>query len=392
MSVKKRTAIVSVLILVAVIVGVQLIRRITEEENSVIRISGNIEVTEADLSFKLSGRVTERLVSEGEMVEAGQIVARLDDAELSREVALRQAEVQAAQAALAELEAGSRPEEIAQAEAAVQRAQAQLSELQTGSRPQELAAAEAALQRVKAETARWDAEYERNQRLHEEGVVSTQQLEMVRANSETARARQKEAEEQWKMVQEGPRTEQIEQARAAWKEASERYTLVKAGPRKETIAQARARLEQSRQALAAAATRLSYATLYSPLSGVVLSKNIEPGEYVAPGTPVVTVGDLSNVWLRAYINETDLGRVKLGQPVRITTDTDPSKSYAGKLSFLSSQAEFTPRNVQTQQERVKLVYRVKIEIPNPEMELKAGMPADAEIQTGQGPTSTATLP
>ena len=141
-----------------------------------------------------------------------------------------------------------------------------------------------------------------------------------------------------------------------------------------------------------AQTRLSYSILSSPLSGVVLSKNIEPGEYVAPGTPVVTVGDLSNVWLRAYINETDLGRVKVGQSVRVTTDTDPNKVYAGRVSFLASQAEFTPRNVQTTQERVKLVYRVKIDLPNPQMELKPGMPADAEIQVGATPTKAATQP
>ena len=128
-----------------------------------------------------------------------------------------------------------------------------------------------------------------------------------------------------------------------------------------------------------AETRLGYATLASPLSGVVLSKNVEPGEFVAAGTPLVTVGDLENVWLRAYINETDLGRVKVGQRVRVTADTYPGKRYEGRVSFIASQAEFTPKNVQTEKERVKLVYRVKVDIRNPNMELKPGMPADAEI-------------
>ena len=390
MNAKKRTFILSGLILLAVVLGYQLIRYLAQDGDNVIRVSGNIEVTEADVSFQIPGRVVERLVSEGEIVKAGQIMARMDDSELASDVALRQAEVQVAQAALAELEAGSRPEEMAQAEAATRGASARLEELQAGSRSEEVAAADAALQRATAEAACWQAEYKRNQRLHEEGVVSTQQLEAVRANFEMARAGQKQAEEQWKMVREGPRSEQIEQARAAWNEANQRYALIKAGPRKETIAQARARLEQARQGLAAAQTRLSYATLASPLPGVVLSKNIEPGEYVAPGTPVVTVGDLSNVWLRAYINETDLGRVKVGQSVRVTTDTDPNKVYEGQVSFLASQAEFTPRNVQTTQERVKLVYRVKIDLPNPQMELKPGMPADAEIQAGPAPTQAAT--
>jgi HlyD family secretion protein len=111
----------------------------------------------------------------------------------------------------------------------------------------------------------------------------------------------------------------------------------------------------------------------------VLSKNIEPGEYVAPGTPVVTVGDLVNVWLRAYIDEADLGRVKVGQKARVTTDTYPGRVYPGTISFISAEAEFTPKNVQTAKQRVKLVYRIKIDIQNPKMELKAGMPADAQI-------------
>ena len=133
-----------------------------------------------------------------------------------------------------------------------------------------------------------------------------------------------------------------------------------------------------------AETQLSYATVYSPLSGVVLSKNIEPGEYVAPGTAVVTVGDLVNVWLRGYIEETDWGRVKVGQRAWVTTDTCPDKKYEGRVSFIAQEAEFTPKNVQTQKERVKLVYRIKIDITNPNMELKPGMPADAVIETGVG--------
>lgn len=122
--------------------------------------------------------------------------------------------------------------------------------------------------------------------------------------------------------------------------------------------------------------------VFAPLAGVVLSENVEPGMYVAAGTPVVTVGDLVNVWLRAYINETDLGRVKVGQPVRVTTDTYPGEHYEGRVSFIASQAEFTPKNVQTEKERVELVYRVKVDIENPHMELKPGMPADGEILLG----------
>jgi HlyD family secretion protein len=346
---------------------------------SVIRVSGNIEVTDAEVSFKIPGRVDARLVDEGETVKAGQTVARLDSAELTQEVALRRAEVQAVQAALAELEAGSRPEEIAQAEASAAQAKARLEEMLAGSRPEELSAAEAVLRRAKAETERARLDAERYAGLHKKEVVSAQQYDLARTAYETALARQGEAEEQYKLVQQGPRKEQIEQVRAAWLQAQERFVLVKKGPRQETIEQARARLQQAKQTLAVAETRLGYATLASPLAGVVLSKSVEPGEFVAAGTPIVTVGDLENVWLRAYINETDLGRVKVGQRVRVTADTYPGKRYEGHVSFIAAQAEFTPKSVQTEKERVKLVYRVKVDIRNPNMELKPGMPADAEI-------------
>jgi HlyD family secretion protein len=348
-------------------------------DGRVIRVSGNIEVTDAEVSFKILGRVEARLVDEGEMVRAGQTIARLDSAELAQEVAARRAEMQAVQAALAELEAGSRPEEIAQAEASAQQAKARLDEMLAGSRPEELSAAEAVLRRAKAEAERARLDAERYEGLYKKEIVSAQQYDLARTAYETALARQREAEEQYKLVKEGPRKEQIEQARAAWLQAQERFVLVKKGPRQETIEQARARLQQAKEGLAVAETRLGYATLTSPLAGVVLSKNVEPGEFVAAGTPIVTVGDLENVWLRAYINETDLGRVKVGQPVRVTTDTYPDKRYEGRVSFIAAQAEFTPKSVQTEKERVKLVYRIKVDIRNPNMELKPGMPADAEI-------------
>ncbi len=156
---------------------------------------------------------------------------------------------------------------------------------------------------------------------------------------------------------------------------------MKAGPRREDIDQGRARLAQAQAALAAAETQLSYAAVYSPLRGVVLSKNIEPGEYVAPGTAVVTIGDMTNIWLRAYIEESDLGPVKVGQRAWVTADAWPGQRFEGRVSFISQEAEFTPKNVQTQKERVKLVYRIKIDITNVDMKLKPGMPADAEIET-----------
>lgn len=299
-------------------------------------VSGNIEVTEARSSFKLGGRVDARLVSEGDVVHAGQIIARLDRVELAQQVALQQAEVHGAAADLAELQAGSRPEEISQGEAA--------------------------LARARAEEERWRAEAARQAALYEQDIVSAREQEAAQATLEVARAHVRDAEE--------------------------RLALLRKGPRQERIAQARARLERARLALGLSQTRLDDALLVAPISGIVLSENIEPGEYVSPGTPVVTIGVLADVWLRAYIDQPDLGRVNVGQRVRITTDTYPDKVYDGVVSFLASEAEFTPKNVQTQKERVKLVYRIKVDVPNPSFELKPGMPADAEILLAEAPRAS----
>ncbi|MGD0518004.1 MAG: efflux RND transporter periplasmic adaptor subunit, partial [Thermoguttaceae bacterium] len=217
--------------------------------------------------------------------------------------------------------------------------------------------------------------------LFDKKMISSEQYDAAKAASNVAAQRYREAVEHLALVKEGSRKQQIEGARAALNQAKAQYDLVKAGPRKETIDQARAKVKQAEAALRLAETQLSFATLAMPMSGVVLSKNIESGEYVAPGTPVVTVGDLVNVWLRAYIPETDLGPVKVGQKAKVTTDTYPGKDYEGRVSFIAQQAEFTPKNVQTEKERVKLVYRIKIDITNPNMELKPGMPADAVIET-----------
>ncbi|KAF0219193.1 MAG: HlyD family secretion [Geobacteraceae bacterium] len=296
-----------------------------------IMVSGNIEVTDVEVSFKIPGRVKERLVDEGEMVKDGQIVGRLESNDQLHDVAARQAAMQTAKAALAELEAGSRKEEIGQAEAQ--------------------------LARAKAEESRLQKDFVRQEALYRKDVISTREFDAAGTSYDAARA--------------------------SVREASERVKLVREGPRRETIDQARARLRDAEAALALAKTRLGYTTLTSPLKGVVLSKNVEPGEQVAAGTPVITVGEIESVWVRAYINETDLGRVKVGQKARVRTDTYPGKIYDGVISFIASEAEFTPKNVQTEKERVKLVYRIKISIPNQNMELKPGMPADAEIVIGK---------
>ena len=379
---KRLVVLIPVVVVVGVLTYVYVKSRSGRDPN-VIRVSGNIEVTDVALAFKIPGLVEDRRVSEGELIRHGDIVAVMDASDLRQEVEMRKAELEAAKASLAELEAGSRPEEIAAAQAAVAKAEAFLSQLEAGSRPQEIVSAEANVAKAKAELAVTESEYRRREELHKKEAIATEEFEGAKGAYEMAKARLQAAEGELKLVKEGPRKEEIEQAKAALAEAQEKLKLVRAGARKETIEQARAKVQLAKESLGLAETRLGYATLSSPISGVVLSENVEPGEYVAAGTPVVTIASLDRVWLRAYINETDLGRVKLGQKVRVTTDTYTGKRYEGRITFISSQAEFTPKNVQTEKERVKLVYRIKVDIPNPKMELKPGMPADGDILIAQ---------
>ncbi|WP_243372450.1 HlyD family efflux transporter periplasmic adaptor subunit [Geotalea sp. SG265] len=322
---KKKIAMIAALAVVVAAIGYLVLRR--EPDTGRLAVSGTIEVVSVEASFKVPGRVKSRLVDEGEAVRVGQVLALLEPEDLSHEVARLEAERSVMQASLAELEAGSRREEVAQAQAAVVRAE--------------------------AEANRLDKEYVRDKALFAREVISQRQLDASRAAFETSRA--------------------------ASREAREAFALVRKGPRRERIEQAKGRLREAEAALAQAQTRLGYATLTAPINGLVLSKHAEPGELVAAGSPIVTLGDITDTWLRAYISETDLGRVKVGQPVLVKVDTYPGRSYRGRVTFISPEAEFTPKNVQTEKERVKLVYRIKITVPNPRMDLKPGMPADAEI-------------
>lgn len=355
---------------------------LTAASPSGLRVSGNIEVTDVEVSFRTPGWVEARLVSEGDFVEAGAAVARLDRREFDHEVAMRRAELAAAEARLSELEAGSRPEELDQAEAAVKKMGAVVEELENGSRAQEILAARAGVDAARAEVARTEIDFNRYQKLLDDRAVPKRQFEQVRSAYEVAKARLGEAEERLSLFEEGPRTEDIDQAKAALAEAEARLELARNGPREEVITQVRAEVERAKQALALSETRTGYAEIHAPVSGIVLAEHVEAGEYVTPGTPVVTVGDLEHVWLRAFVNETDLGRVKSGQAVSVYTDTFPGKAYTGRISFIASEAEFTPKSIQTEQERVKLVYRIKVDVENPGLELKPGMPADAVIDAG----------
>ncbi len=385
-------------ILIAIIVIFVIVKASDEGgDPTKLVLSGNIEVTDARLGFKIPGRLAERLVDEGEAIAAGDLIAVLENTDQQLAVNQAQANVAYVEAILSELEAGSRQEDIDRVAAQLQQSRAKLDELETGSRVQEIANAEAQLDRALAGSAAAESQLElaksdieRYEELFEAGVVSESEYERMLTQHETAEsaynqahAAVQSAEEALSLVREGPRTEQLNYARAAVSQADAAYRLVKSGPREETIEQAIAQVNIAKEVLKQAKQQMEYTRLYAPFNGVVLSKAAEAGEYLNPGSPVVTIGSLDKVWLRAYINETDLSRVSLGTSVDVTTDTYPDKVYEGRISFISSEAEFTPKSVQTQDERVKLMYLVKIELDNPNYELKPGMPADCIIHIGE---------
>ncbi len=323
---KKRIVMLLVLIVIgSAVFFISSLRKHSDE--GVMILSGNVEVTETNVGFKIPGRVIERPVDEGNNVKAGTLLARLDNAELTSVVAQNKASVKEAATKLAELRAGSRSQEIEQARAA-------------------LSTQEAELQKAKKD-------YERAEILHKNGAISTSQFDTAKSAYD-ARS-------------------------ALHKNAQEALSLVKEGPRKEDVKMAEHRLEQAQAALAVSEEKLKDTMIYAPMDGVILRKNVEVGEIIASGIPVVTIGDLENPWIKVYVKEDKLGLVKLGQKAKITTDTYKGKSYEGVVTYISSEAEFTPKTVQTPEERVKLVFGVKVRVKNENGELKPSMPADVRL-------------
>ena len=328
----RRRILIFILLAAVIAAGVYYYPRWAEQPraDNALRVSGNIETHESVLGFKVPGRIVELPGEEGQWVEAGAVIARLDDSDFRQQVSLDEATLRVREANLALAQAGTRQREIEAAQ-------------------QTLKEAEADLQQKKLD-------HERAQTLFKREVISEQERDLAA----TA----------------------LRRSEAAHARARERYELAREGTRAEEIHIARRNVEQAREALELSRIKQGYTLLRAPKAGVVLVRQAELGEVVQPGTPVVTLADLDNVWLRGYISETDLCRVRWGQAAGVRTDTFPGKTYKGRISFIASKAEFTPKSVETHKERVTLVYRIKIDVENPNHELKPGMPADAVIEIG----------
>jgi membrane fusion protein YbhG len=324
---QRRLAVVIAAVLILAIVGVWRYRAVRDSANAAIRGSGIIEVTEVDVAFEVPGTIAERYVDEGALLDRGEPIARLDDKEYRLHVERATAAKSAAEARYRLLLKGPRGQEIDQALAAVEAADSDYETLQR--------------------------EFERGKTLYDRKVVSRAEFDKVSAAFAEARANRDRTHAQLDMLKEGYRTEEVEEGRA--------------------------RLREAEKSLELAELNLARCQLFAPVAGRVLSKNREAGETVPAGASIVTLGDLDRPWLNLYIGERDLGKVSLGMKADVTVDSFPRQPFPGKVTFISDKAEFTPKNIQTQDERVKLVFRVKIEVENRNQALKPGMPADGVI-------------
>jgi len=325
-----RRPLIAVFVAVALVAIVVLGGRwwvVRERAATAIRGSGIIEVTQVDVAFEVAGRMIERAVDEGAMVDKGEPVGRLDD----REYRLRVARAAAARAA----------------------ADAHYRMMTKGARAQEVGRALAAREAAEAELAMQTREHARIARLHTEGIVSQGERDRLDNLLAGARATRDQSAAALDQLREGFRLEEIERARAE--------------------------LQRAAADLELAELDLARCQLFAPAAGRVLSKSREPGEMVAPGTPIVTLGDLSRPWVNVYVGERDLGKVRLGMAAQVTVDSFPDRPFPGKVTFIAERAEFTPKNIQTPDERVKLVYRVKVEVETRDEALKPGMPADTVL-------------
>ena len=355
-----------------------------------IRVSGNIEAIEVKVSFQIPGRILKRLVDEGQTVKEQDLVAKLEDRELIDQKNKAEFSLEALQAKIPSLlttiekEERTSADEINQAEASLRAAQDRLSKLLSGYRPQEVEQARTEVERTKSELEKAEKFYARAKHLVDGGYVAVKDFDTAKESYEVALAMHKKANEYHALMKEGFRKEEIQEARSEVEKVNAALSLANSKRLQVKVYRyeldvLKAQIKEGKAALEVAKRQVEYSEIFSPVTGAVLVKSAEAGEYVSPGATVVTIADLDHVWLKAYVDETDLGRVKLGQKVRIKTDTFPGKTYEGEISFISSEAEFTPKQVQTQKERVKLVYRIKVDVENRNRELKPGMPADGEI-------------
>jgi multidrug resistance efflux pump len=310
------------------------------------------------------------LVREGDELQAGQTLVTFEDQEL-------RAALEEARANLAKMERGYRSEEIAEARAAAAQAKAEYEEKQRGYRAEEVSAARAELDRTRAETVRAELNFKRLDGLAAKEIISRQQRDDAEAAWKMAVAAQQNAGQKLAELERGYRPEQVRAAEARYRQAEAARLRMERGNRKEDI-------EFARAALRDAEAKYRERSVVAPSAAVVEVMDVRPGDLIAPNTPIATLLERDQIYVRIYVPETKIGLVRVGQSAEVRVDSFPGQVFAAVVEQINQNAEFLPRNVQTKEERIHQVFGVKLRIEDPSRRVRAGMAADVKLKSGEG--------
>lgn len=344
-----------------------------------LRLPGTVETQEVRLSSRVGGRVTKVLVEEGDVLEPGQAFVELEMPELDSQRAHLSAQVSAAEAMLRKLENGPRKEEIAAAQASVKAAEARVARMQKGYREEEKARAQAELESWQADLENARQELSRERSLLDKNATTMAVYDAAVAKYNRLQAQVNSAAANVQMMQSGYRVEDIAESVAELDRLQANLDLLEAGTRQEDLDQAKAELEGLKAQIAELDVKRAERTVVAPERAIVEILSVRPGDIVAPNQPVARVLRAGDLWVKAYISEVELGRIKLGQQVQVTIDTYPGKRFQGEVVYIASAAEFTPRNVQTIDERRHQVFGLKVRVDDPQGVFKSGMAADVHL-------------
>lgn len=377
------------LIIIAVVVALAVVGWLLwrQRQAAPLVVSGFIEADQIRAGSRVGGRVAEVRAVEGQHLKSGDVLFRIEPFDLNERLASAQAELAAARAEHDRLAAGYRPEEVQQAQAERDRLAATLAKLVAGPRPLEI---EIAQQRLNVAQANLElAEVEQKRLASMEATDTASRIEVERANREakTSRYEAMAAQQELALLKEGTRQEEIAEAKAALAEAEAALELRKRGYRAEEIEQAASRLAAAEANVKVIQSQLEELTVRSPGEVVVEAIDLQPGDLVAPNAPAVSLLDTDSLWIRTYVPEARLGQASVGQRVPIRIDSYPNERFIGTITYVSPDAEFTPRNVQTAEERSNLVFRTKIAIEDPKAreKLRVGMMGDVLLDEAVTP-------
>jgi multidrug resistance efflux pump len=372
--------IVALVVFVAVLAGLIAYSKLRPESN---HVSGFIEADEIRIGSRVGGRVAEVLIEEGQRVTAGQVLVRLEPFDLTEQFQQAQANLAAREAELKRLQDGYRPEEIGQTKSRYEQLQARLDKLIAGPRPQEIDAARARLTAAQAEQRLATANYNRIQGLVNTNALTREELDRATQALDSANANVTLRQEELSLMQAGTRPEEIREAQATVEEARLAWQLSEKGFRQEEVAAAQAARDSAAAALAIIQARIEELAVTSPVDGVIEAMELQKGDLVTASAPVLSVLDDKHYWVRTYVPQKWLD-LKIGQRLPITVDSHPGREFPGEVTFISRQAEFTPSNVQTPEERSKQVFRIKVTILSGHDGLRPGLSADVWLDSSSG--------